>query len=974
MRTNKRFLFLALVLAIATGASALPRRASITVKTSARYQHIDGFGGTGMNGQWSDNYTEAKVKALWGTDDASVGLNIMRVRINPNEGNWGEYGNAIRWARKYNPNVTVFATPWTPPKKWKTSKSEKYQNEFGTWVWPLVEHSWGGEGSNGGTFNDAYTEQYADFFERYRKTMESKGCPIDMISIQNESDYTPTATDNGVEHASYESCIFSPKQMAAILKATREHVDKKCMVMGPECFGWGQHSYNNLLVTMPDAVNSIDIWGNHIYGINDWSYINTITKKTGKHMWMTEFALDNYKGTWEEEYNMIDNLEQCLKNGFSAYVYYNMLADFFGKGLSGAENETSSTLYKRAYIFSHYAKYATGKDRIGMTISDTNSTPVTGMAFASANGDTVSVFILNRSKYEYNITLTLPDTMAAVKEIVTGASVNRVTRDVTDLYGGMRRPQVHLYPGMLYTFEFYKNEPTEVVDATSKKTGTNVNPINPLWFCGDPTSMEYNGRMYVYGTLDQQQFDYSGGVAANDYSQISQFVMMSSNDMVNWTHHGIIDVKAIAPWITSSRAPSVAVRHNEAAGKDEFYLYFANSTNGIGVLKADSPLGPWTDPLGAALIDKNTEGLGTITSITDPGVAVDSMGVAWLAFGGGKPVSGASAEYPGNARFVQLGADFVSLASEITKIEAPYHLDANELNYMDGKFVYSYCQNSSAKTDASGMRYMVSEDNGATWANKIVFFKALSSYGYPASNNHTHMQKFGTSWYVLYNTQWLENQLGYNGGYRGIAINKSIVSESSGRFSSVTASNTGPGQVTANRPNAFDVMKANTFANAAGMKLTAEGEVYAKNGGWTMVRGVAFGTDGADAVNVNMEGEGIVDVYIDAISEDKLVASVEFSPESNASAEFDSFITGNHHVFFKFRNCKDAKFKGWQFTNSTGIQHIFNDVSNGETLSRLKQGVYTISGQRIADGKWRFANGQLQPGIYVIDGQKVFVK
>ena len=143
----------------------------INVVARTKYQHIDGFGGTGMNGQWADKYTQVKVNKLWGTGEGQMGLNIMRIRINPNEGNWGEYGNAVKWARQINPAVQVFATPWTPPKKWKTSKEEKYQNEFGTWVWPLVEHSWGGQGSNGGTFNDEYTEDYADFFERYRQTM-----------------------------------------------------------------------------------------------------------------------------------------------------------------------------------------------------------------------------------------------------------------------------------------------------------------------------------------------------------------------------------------------------------------------------------------------------------------------------------------------------------------------------------------------------------------------------------------------------------------------------------------------------------------------------------------------------------------------------------------------------------------------------------------------------------------------------------
>ena len=35
---------------------------------------------------------------------------------------------------------------------------------------------------------------------------------------------------------------------------------------------------------------------------------------------------------------------------------------------------------------------------------------------------------------------------------------------------------------------------------------TNNNPISANVFCADPTALEYNGRLYVYGTNDHQEF------------------------------------------------------------------------------------------------------------------------------------------------------------------------------------------------------------------------------------------------------------------------------------------------------------------------------------------------------------------------------------------------------------------------------------------------------------------------------------
>ena len=36
----------------------------------------------------------------------------------------------------------------------------------------------------------------------------------------------------------------------------------------------------------------------------------------------------------------------------------------------------------------------------------------------------------------------------------------------------------------------------------------NANPLSDFIFVADPTSMEYNGRLYVYGTNDTQQLDW----------------------------------------------------------------------------------------------------------------------------------------------------------------------------------------------------------------------------------------------------------------------------------------------------------------------------------------------------------------------------------------------------------------------------------------------------------------------------------
>lgn len=44
------------------------------------------------------------------------------------------------------------------------------------------------------------------------------------------------------------------------------------------------------------------------------------------------------------------------------------------------------------------------------------------------------------------------------------------------------------------------------VSGNAWKSEANANPISPSIFCADPTCVEYNGRLYVYGTNDHQQY------------------------------------------------------------------------------------------------------------------------------------------------------------------------------------------------------------------------------------------------------------------------------------------------------------------------------------------------------------------------------------------------------------------------------------------------------------------------------------
>lgn len=127
----------------------------------------------------------------------------------------------------------------------------------------------------------------------------------------------------------------------------------------------------------------------------------------------------------------------------------------------------------------------------------------------------------------------------------------------------------------------------------------------------------------------------------------------------------------------------------------KFFLYFANGGNGIAVLEADSPTGPFTDRLGKPLISRQTPACSDVTWLFDPAVLVDDDGEAYLYFGGGIPNADMAAN-PGTARVVQLGGDMQSLrGTPVVIADVPYLFEDSGINKINGRYYYSYCSNFS---------------------------------------------------------------------------------------------------------------------------------------------------------------------------------------------------------------------------------------------------------------------------------------
>ena len=157
------------------------------------------------------------------------------------------------------------------------------------------------------------------------------------------------------------------------------------------------------------------------------------------------------------------------------------------------------------------------------------------------------------------------------------------------------------------------------------------NPIIQTKFTADPAPMVYHDTVFLYTGHDE---DDAFGF------KMKNWLLYTSTDMVNWTDHGEVASLKNFKWVNTDNgawATQCVMRNGK------FYLYCPMPNGlGIGVLVADSPYGPFKDPIRKALIKDGPQDI-------DPTVLIDDKGQAYLYWG--NP----------NLYYVKLNEDMISL-------------------------------------------------------------------------------------------------------------------------------------------------------------------------------------------------------------------------------------------------------------------------------------------------------------------------
>ena len=187
-------------------------------------------------------------------------------------------------------------------------------------------------------------------------------------------------------------------------------------------------------------------------------------------------------------------------------------------------------------------------------------------------------------------------------------------------------------------------------------------PLFQTKYTADPSPLVVGDTLFLYTSHDASPEDIPD---ENEKSSAGFFMydwlLWSTTDMVNWTEHGAVASLKDFPW-RSRENGAWAIQTVERNGK--YYLYAPLHGHGIGVLEADSPYGPFKDPLGKPLVWDQSNWFDI-----DPSVYTDDDGQAYM--------------YWGNPHtfWAKLGENMTSLTSEVNKLP---HIP----NYQEGPWFY----------------------------------------------------------------------------------------------------------------------------------------------------------------------------------------------------------------------------------------------------------------------------------------------
>lgn len=303
--------------------------------------------------------------------------------------------------------------------------------------------------------------------------------------------------------------------------------------------------------------------------------------------------------------------------------------------------------------------------------------------------------------------------------------------------------------------------PPLATDGEDPFTPTIENPIITERFSSDPAALVHDGRVWLYTGHDEAGPD-------GDFFVMNDWQLYSSDDMVEWTHHGSpISVEAFE-W---ARGDAWASQVIERDGKFYFYSTVRHDETkpgfAVGVAVADRPEGPFVDARGSALVSNDmtegpvVNGREMDWDDIDPTVFIDDDGQAHLFWGN-------TVLYR-----APLADNMVELDGPIETLDVPNFTEAPWIHKRGDTYYLSYAYGYPEQ-----IAYATSSEITGPYEFQAVINRAVPN----SPTNHQSIIEFDGDWYFFYHNAALPG----GGEYRRSVAVERLFYDDAGRIHPIT--------------------------------------------------------------------------------------------------------------------------------------------------------------------------------------------
>lgn len=469
------------------------------------------------------------------------------------------------------------------------------------------------------------------------------------------------------------------------------------------------------------------------------------------------------------------------------------------------------------------------------------------------------------------------------------------------------------------------------------------NPIISHTYTPDPAPYVHDGKVYLFTDHDEDDAT---------YFLMKDWLLFSTEDMVNWTYLGAQISTATFPW---ARQGDRAWASQGVERNGKWYWYICCSAKGgdaLGVAVADSPQGPWKDAIGGPL----AQGFGFI----DPTVFIDDDGRAYL-FWGNKGLW-----------YGELSDDMISFKDGYK--EVPGYHDPKSFGDLQMKMNWAVGHDESMTQYEEGP--WVSKRNGIYYLSypaggvpEYMAYSTAPSINGPwtfrgrimdeAENSftiHGGTINFKGHDYMFYHNGALPNGWGF---HRSTAVEEFTYGpDGSIPFIPFTKEGVKP----VGTLNPYEVVEAETMASSWGVKVDRlPGDKHyvtsIHNGDWIKVREADFGDKGPVMVSMemlNFKHPGKIEFYLDKL-DGKPIATIPVNNDNMMiTAPVNPGVIGIHDLYLLFRGGDEELFDldWWKF-NSHVNRPLISTKYTADPAPMIHNGtiyLYTSHDEDYADG------------------------